>query len=117
MSNAHDQWKTGGRDSLPSTNPNITPPAANPSGEASTDELPPPGGEIGAVGRRLADLQIVRAADWRGAVAKAGEGADLEQILGVLRSETRKWAGCRTPAPLVTKFMADEILAGFTDPL
>ncbi|MGL5098057.1 MAG: serine/threonine protein kinase, partial [Planctomycetia bacterium] len=32
-------------------------------------------------------------------------------------SETRKWAGCRTPAPLVTKFMADEILAGFTDPL
>ncbi|MGL5097273.1 MAG: hypothetical protein ACRDD1_16930, partial [Planctomycetia bacterium] len=81
-----------------------------------TEELPPPGGEIGSVGRRLADLQIVRGADWREAVAKAGQGADFRKILKALHLTTRRWPGCQTPAPLVTLFMAREILAGVADP-
>ncbi|MGL4463106.1 MAG: hypothetical protein ACRC1K_13240 [Planctomycetia bacterium] len=81
-----------------------------------THQLPAPGGELGVVGQRLADLQIVRSADWRGAVASAGEGADLRRILKVLHLTTRQWTGCQKPAPLVTLFMAKEILAGLVDP-
>ncbi|MGL4464621.1 MAG: serine/threonine protein kinase [Planctomycetia bacterium] len=68
-----------------------------------------------SVGKLLDDLKIVPIRDWREAVATVGENVTLEKILLVLRVRLRKWRGCRTPASLVTLYMAEIIEAGISN--